>query len=245
MNYLKKRYSRLLKSYAKRTKRFRIHNHDLHGTLLLDSTEPTSLVLFAGDEFEVEEYKFVANSIAAEQVDIFYDIGANFGGYSLLAARCGVRRIEAFEPNRKIFGVLAANITLNNFQNEIRAWNIAAGPVDTTAMLQIDPLATDVSSLAPDRMPQRWTYTTEQECIVRRIDQLLPANGKSIFVKMDVEGYECEALMGLAGLLKANKVRLLVEVLEHRDFEELATEKFGLKLEKRLGKNLVYRNYQV
>lgn len=55
-----------------------------------DLMEFILFVLFVGDEFEVEEYEFVVNSIVLELVDIFYDIGVNFGGYLFLVVRCGV-----------------------------------------------------------------------------------------------------------------------------------------------------------
>ncbi|MES0810279.1 FkbM family methyltransferase [Roseibium sp. SCPC15] len=243
MNYFEARYRRLWKSYAKRMQRFRLYNHYFHNRLLLDMSEPTSRELFAGYEYEFSEYELVTNSLKAEPADIFYDIGANWGGYSLLAARAGVQQIESFEPNRKVFGILAANITLNSFHSQIRAWNIAAGNVDETGFLSIDPRATDVSSLSPERMSEKWDYCDKQECLIRRIDSFMPATDKSVFVKIDVEGHELEVLDGLKGILDQNRVRLLVEVLGASNFKSVAEGQYGLSVKQSFGSNMFLTNF--
>ena len=242
MNYLEIRYRRFWKSYAKRTSRFSLYKHYFHNKLLLDKSEPTSRELFAGYEYEFDEYALVTQSIKEEPVDVFFDIGANWGGYSLLAARAGVKRVEAFEPNRKVFGVLAANIVLNDFHNQIRAWNIAAGSENKDGQLAIDPRATDVSSLSPERMPDQWDYSHTQDCMIRRIGDFIPVRNQSVFIKIDVEGHENHALAGLESILENNKVRLLVEVLGNPEFEALARDTYGLTVKKAFGSNLFLRN---
>ena len=243
MNYFKARYLRFWKSYAKRTRRFRLYSHYFHNNMLLDMSEPTSREIFAGYEFEYSEYDFVTQSLKEEPCDVFFDVGANWGGYSLLAARAGAKRVEAFEANSKAFCTLTANILLNNFHNQIRAWNIAAGSEDTTGFLSIDPRATDVSTLSPQLMPGKWNYTEKQECLIRRIDTFMPVEGKSVFVKMDVEGHEIEVLRGLEGIIRKNKVRLLVEAFGQSEFETVAKNVLSLKIRKRFGSNIFLTNF--
>ncbi len=243
MNYFKARYLRFLKSIAKRSRRFRLHRHYYHNRMLLDMSEPTSREIWAGYEYEYGEYDLVKASLKQEPADVFFDIGANWGGYSLLAARAGARRIEAFEPNRKVFGILAANVTLNDFHHQIRTWNIAVSNEDRHGHLSIDPRATDVSSLSPDRMSEKWTYSDRQECLIRRLDTFMPVSDQSIFIKMDVEGHETEALAGMQETLRNNRVRLLVEVLGNPEFEGIARERYGLTVQHRFGSNLFLSNY--
>ena len=53
-----------------------------------------------------------------EKVNSFYDIGANIGYYSLLAAMLNKKiEIVAFEPAKGPLYYLKENVTLNNFQN--------------------------------------------------------------------------------------------------------------------------------
>lgn len=242
MKSFKARYLRFWKSVAKRSRRFRLYTHSHHGRLLLDMSEPTSRELWAGYMYETKHYALVEDALKTQPADVFYDIGANWGGFSLCAARAGCPRIEAFEPNRKVFGSLAANILLNNFQDRIRAWNIAAGAEDESGYLAIDPRATDVSSLSPERMPEKWDYSDRQDCLIRRMDRFLPVSGKSVFIKIDVEGHEIEVLKGLTEILQANRVRILVETLGNREFDAAAERDYGLKVLKRMGKNIYLAN---
>ncbi len=243
MNYFKARYLRFWKSVAKRSRRFRLYRHYYHNRMLLDMSEPTSREIWAGYEYEFDEYDLVIASLKETPADVFFDIGANWGGYSLLAARAGTPRIEAFEPNRKVFGILAANITLNGFHNQIRSWNIAASNEDRNGVLSIDPRATDVSSLSPERMSGKWHYCGNQNCLIRRIDTFMPVTGQSVFIKMDVEGHENEALNGMKETIKNNRVRLLVEVLGNPDFEDIARTQHGLVVRQRFGSNLFLTNH--
>jgi len=63
--------------------------------------------------------------ILIQKVESYYDIGANIGYYSLLAARLNPKiKIVAFEPARGPFHYLSKNIKINNF-HQIKAENIA------------------------------------------------------------------------------------------------------------------------
>lgn len=231
---------RLWRSIAKRTRTTFLYNHKIHGRLLLDSSEPMSLTLYSGYEYETDEFALIQTHLRTHPTDVFFDIGANWGGYSLLAARCGVPQIEAFEPNRKVFGLLAANITLNRFHNRIRAWNIAAGDTDCETELHIDPRATEVSTLAPGAMPEKWQYSDVQRCLVRRIGDLLPIRDKTVFIKVDVEGFERQAIAGLSSLLETNKVHMMVEVLNDQDAFRDFAEAHGLTFVSHFGSNFFF-----
>ena len=46
--------------------------------------------------------------------DVFWDIGANVGAYSLIAARVTKATVLAFEPSAQTFSLLVKNVELNN-----------------------------------------------------------------------------------------------------------------------------------
>ncbi len=58
--------------------------------------------------------------------NLFLDVGANIGSYSILAASIGAKCI-AFEPVPTTYEHLLENINLNGFRNFIDARNVAIG----------------------------------------------------------------------------------------------------------------------
>lgn len=67
--------------------------------------------------FELQERKFL--NAFLRPGDIFVDIGANIGLFSLIAARCVGKNghVYAFEPTAKIYQRLIENVNLNHFKN--------------------------------------------------------------------------------------------------------------------------------
>ncbi len=243
MNYFKKRYLRFWKSFAKRTKSTFLFNHYYHGKLLLDASEPTSREIYAGYEYDFDVFKFIEEITKQDNISVFLDVGSNWGAYSLCAARCGIPRVEAFEPNRKVFGLLAANVTLNGFYPQVRVWSLAAGSENKEGQLFVDPRATDVSTLSPDAMDGRWNYSQSQNCTIRRLDDLLALEGETIFVKVDVEGHEIDAFSGMSNILSQNKTRLLVEILDSEEQVKHTLDKLGFTKKQRFGNNHYYENF--
>jgi FkbM family methyltransferase len=56
---------------------------------------------------------------------VFIDVGANIGGYTIRAAKTA--RVYALEPHPCNFHLLKLNVKLNQKQNNVRAFQIAAG----------------------------------------------------------------------------------------------------------------------
>ena len=79
--------------------------------------DATSLYFFGilyGDEFNIT--KFLIKNLNFN--DVFYDIGANYGFYTLLAQEfIKEGEIHSFEPNPKIFKLLKENSNLGKFKN--------------------------------------------------------------------------------------------------------------------------------
>src|SRR3982751_4530651 len=51
--------------------------------------------------------------------DVFFDIGANVGSYTLLASGVSKAKSITLEPVKATFNILQQNITLNNLQNKV------------------------------------------------------------------------------------------------------------------------------
>jgi hypothetical protein len=91
-----------------------IRRTDLGFLMALDAREfIQSRILFQG---LWEKELTILLSQELRPTDVFYDIGANVGYFTCLAAQCGVAEIVAFEPDPLICAVLCHNLEL------IRAW---------------------------------------------------------------------------------------------------------------------------
>ena len=132
--------------------------------------------------------------------DLFVDIGANCGLYSLIAAKAGVP-VLAVEPNRLNYLRLKQNIDHNGFAN-IQPHALALSDKPGRAALYGGG---EGASLL-----RNWggmTNTYAQEVEVDTLDNLLASRSGlgDILIKIDVEGHEPAVLSGARGLLARAK----------------------------------------
>lgn len=143
-----------------------------------------------------------------EPDDIFLDIGANTGLFSLIADTCISRgRIFAFEPNPSLFDDLRFNIAINGAAR-IVPFNIALSGKTGTSSLSYSPQHTGAASLAHgDEGPTDPTESVEDIVITMApadLNAVLEATtDRRVCIKIDVEGHELIVLNALrdAGLL--------------------------------------------
>ena len=128
------------------------------------------------------------------------DIGANLGMYSLELARLvgEAGRVYAFEPAPLLYRVAARNIQQNGRERIVRLENLALGSKTGTAVLHLGAINSGNNFLgAPSR------HSGGVRVPVARLDDVLP-NLKVDWVKIDVEGWEIEALRGMPEMLRRN-----------------------------------------
>jgi len=169
---------------------------------------PLANLSFGG--YEKEERLRVVGLI--EENDVVFDIGANYGWYSLnIAKKYPNARIYAFEPIPYSFGVLSRNIELNNFKN-IRVFNIGIGKENTVSVFNFNKDASGATSMVNllDR-----ENVEKIKCALRTLDSFVQEErvGGIDFIKCDIEGAEFFALQGGKGVLERHKPKLFVEML--------------------------------
>jgi FkbM family methyltransferase len=141
---------------------------------------------------------------------VFYDLGANIGLFSLLAARIvGARgRVFSFEPDAKVAGRLRRNIAQNEASN---ITVIEAGIWSTNGKVHF---VADESS--PERVTGR-VLTGENQTVgmpIRSIalDDFIQSAPPPDAIKCDVEGAELEALRGAERLFQTRRPWIICEM---------------------------------
>jgi FkbM family methyltransferase len=136
--------------------------------------------------------------------DVFFDIGANVGSYTLLA--CGVCRAKtiAIEASAYTAAITHKNISLNNLQDKATLINAAAGAEAGVLTFSKNEDTTN-HIISPDETPN-----TEVETVrVITIDSLV-VNDNPALIKIDVEGFETEVLKGMHNTLKQESLKAII-----------------------------------
>lgn len=137
-----------------------------------------------------------------EADDVFLDIGANTGLFSLIAdTRVSRGRIFAFEPNTSLFDDLRFNIAANH-ATRIVPLNIALSDKCGTSTLVYSPEHTGAAALAHENAGKATGKEQREDIVVAiaptALDAVIEAaNGRRICIKIDVEGHELNVLKGL------------------------------------------------
>ena len=152
---------------------------------------------------EFEEMGFVLHALRPG--DLFVDVGANIGSYTILAAGASGANCVSFEPSPATFVHLLDNIRLNNLASKVTAKNVvvgaSVGSVTFTAGLDT------MNHVAAEREVLGDTIDVR----VEPLDLALGASAVTL-LKIDVEGYETEVVKGASDVMRRDS--LLAVVME-------------------------------
>ncbi len=143
------------------------------------------------------------------EADVFFDVGANVGVYSVLAAGVAGARTVAVEPGREAAATLALNLRVNNLMDrvDIRAEAVGAmrGVVKFTRGLDT------LNHVAP----AEGARGDEAKVHMTTIDHLSVGQCPRL-IKLDTEGYETAAIEGAERTLADARLwGLIVELDGH------------------------------
>ncbi len=144
--------------------------------------------------------------------DVFLDVGANIGWYSISIAKTkrGVR-VHAFEPIPRTFAQLATNVSLNPVGTTIRLNNFGLSNKSEELTFYYYPEGSGNASAT--NLSER-TDVEEIRCQVRTMDDYVTSENLIVdVIKCDVEGAELFAFQGGARTIARDKPIIFSEIL--------------------------------
>ena len=133
--------------------------------------------------------------------DLFVDIGANGGAYTVLASAEKKAHTVAIEAAADTFRGLQQNIDINQMQNRVEAWNIAVSDINGKLPFTSAEHATNHIS-----------YETRDDIVyveAKTLDTILQGR-IPLLMKMDIEGHEHNALLGAPHTISSPDCKALI-----------------------------------
>lgn len=157
------------------------------------------------------------------QSEIFLDVGANVGAYAvLMTALKSVQTVHALEPSPETLAELKENVRLNSLNIHVHA--LAASSKRKTLHFGIVNTFSGANSVIDTSIHNEFERAIEVQAAP--LDEVFDYRGRRLCIKIDIEGHEREALVGMEQLLSNNEVILQIE--DYSDVEGELTEMLAL-----------------
>lgn len=185
--------------------------------MFLDSKD--SLQLSINGIYEEFETSLVNKEI--KRGDIVLDLGANIGYYTLIFAKLVGEngKVYAFEPDSTNFALLKKNVEINGYKNVVLVQKAVSNKNGKLKLF-----------LAEDNTVDHRIYNSHDARkfveieSVKLDDYFKDYNGKTNFIKIDIQGAEWGAVQGMSELLKKNKSMKIFS-----EFWPIGLKRFGIE----------------
>ncbi len=168
-------------------------------------------------EREYDRALFQAMKRLIRPGNVVFDVGAHVGEISVLAARLSQADgiVFAFEPVAESCARFRENVALNGCEN-ISLHAVAVGERAGTVTMNVFPAAYSAWSsrgkplyAGADGVPVAHSTAVDAPCVT--LDEFCTAQEipRIHFLKVDVEGYECDVFRGAARLLGERRIDLI------------------------------------
>jgi FkbM family methyltransferase len=141
--------------------------------------------------------------------EVFFDVGANVGGYSVWAAKRRGVKVFAFEPESGNYALLCRNFVLNEVNG--LAYCCALYDKNRMSVINLSSQETGGGCNTFDQVLGPERKTIPQGCFGYELDTIIKTLGQPDHIKIDVDGLEPLVISGGVDTIK-NCKSLLVEV---------------------------------
>jgi len=171
----------------------------------------------------------IIKNILNNSKTLFLDCGSNFGSYSIvISSLCKKTKVISFDASKKMVYRLKENMNLNCLKN-IEVYNIGIGKKKSSQFF--DDNDENFNNYGSYKFVKKNNKNTVNlislDSFLKNIDL---KRYKKIIIKLDLEGYEFEALQGLKNTIKKFKPIIFLEIskmlLNHKDFSIKKFKKF-------------------
>lgn len=155
--------------------------------------------------YEHEQITYFLGELDRIKPGLFVDIGSHAALYSVvLKSRYPTLEVHAFEPDRTNLCQLYANLFVNRLTRDIQVHEFGLSN-------RAGSIAFDIAEETSSRGTRRISVTGNSTIEIRRLDDVLHDKDRTVAVKIDVEGHECQVVDGARTFLAANRCFLQVE----------------------------------
>ena len=210
--------------------------------------EHTKLLIYVDNflEFDTRAYSCSKEPETVDWIEkycttgtIFYDLGANIGAYSLVAASLGAN-VYSFEPAYQNFYKISENISLNSLDSKIHCF-----PVAFSSKVSIDEFVYQDTKLATSRCfyndKSQFRFennekTIKKSTLIYSLDTFIKQFNlpQPEMIKIDVDGAEEDILKGAVDTLSSNGLKTVLVEIDELMLSSLSIitlmEKYSFKL---------------
>ena len=155
----------------------------------------------------------------------YIDGGANIGNHSVFFDRhCNSEKVISFEIHPDIYNILVDNLK-NNDCKKTTPINVGLGEQERLVKL---------SELCDTNIGMTHIVEGDGDILIKSLDELLDGVENITLIKLDVEGYELNTLMGMKNIIKKFKPLIIAEMANGELFNKFNDEitKHGYKTDR-------------
>lgn len=159
--------------------------------------------------FGLFEYNLLNYCRSTINGNIFLDVGAHTGSYSLFLSN-NFNKVIAFEPQKRTYYGLCGSIALNRCKN-INAYNYGLGSIEQMPSQDLFIISKDGGG---STVIEQSNYIKKETIKMITLDIFLKDNSindKIDFIKVDIEGNELEFFKGAEQTILMNQPTILFE----------------------------------
>ncbi len=152
---------------------------------------------------------FVLEQLSKLNPSVIFDVGANVGNWAVLASmHCRQAKMYCFEPVPATYQKMVKTFSEAGLRN---VTPVNAGLYKESTNLQINHYASDEHSSIYDVQNEGYVFNDVIKIDLLKGDEFIETHKIEFidFLKLDVEGAEMDALVGLENALSKNVIRLI------------------------------------